>query len=66
MTRYSEKRFGTKSYPYKVTFFKKYTKSVISKKKKKKKKNAGTRFLIERLASYDQKNKFESMRLMKL
>ena len=60
MTRCLEKTFCTKRYPYKEPFSKKYKKSTISKKL-----NTGRRFLKKIQISYEQKKKFDAMRLMK-
>ena len=61
MLGYPETKFCTKRYIYKGKFSESMQKSAISKKE-----NTGRRFLKQLLASYEQKKKFEAMRLMKL
>ena len=61
MTGYPEKKFCTNNYQYKET----YSKNAIQKSAISKKQNSGKRFLKELLVSYEQKNKFEEIILMK-
>ena len=60
MTGYPETTFCTNSCPYKGTFPRSIQKSAISKKR-----STGRISLMEFLASYEQKKKFEAMQLMR-